>query len=214
MRSWLPDDLHDGLLQALDLAIAEAGMRLAAQTGAAVDLAVTAVDALAPGALALHLADSDLGGARQPLRAAVQEWRSRPSDFDTELALVLADGDAAMLVRTLLGIAPATGAPLDAMESDALAEVANALLNTTMETLAHLARRAVVGSLPQLRDGTAAELFGDDPAGRAALVARVSLGVAGRRLSARLVLRMPRPALESACDRWRADVQQPVTGAA
>lgn len=214
MRSPLYDDHHDGLLQALDLAMAEAGMRLAAQTGAAIDLAVVAVGRTGAGALALQVADAELGGARQPLRAVLQSFRSRTGDLDAELALVMADTDAHVLVRHLLGApAPAT-TPLDGLESEAFAEIGNGLLNAAMDTLAHLAQRATVGALPALREGTAAELFPHDPpaagsVATAALVARLVLGVGGRRLPGQLVVRAGAAALDAACEHARFGGLQP-----
>jgi hypothetical protein len=209
------DELHDGLLQALDLAMAEAGMRLAAQTGASIDLAVAAVTRCGPGALALHLADADLGGARQPMRAVVQGFRSRSGDLDAEVALVMADTDAHALVRQLLGVSAPATTPLDSLEHDAFAEIGNTLLNAAMDTLGHLAQRPTVGGLPCQREGVAHDLFHDDAAGagvpaRAALTARLVLGVGGRRLPGQLVVRLPAGALDAACERSLMHGLQPV----
>lgn len=214
MRSPLFDDIHDSLLQALDLAMAEAGMRLAAQTGAAIDLAVVALRRASPGTLALQLADAELGGARQPLRAVLQAFRSRPADLDADLALVLADTDAHALVRQLLGTSAPSTNPLDSLEHDALAEIGNVLLNAAMDTLGHLAARTTVGGLPRQREGVATELFPDDPpspaaGARAALIARLVVGIGGRRLPGQLVVRLPPAALDAACERLRVHGLQP-----
>ena len=79
-------------------------------------------------------------------------------DFTTEALLVFADSDSLKLVRMMVG-ADLPAEELAALRQDALGEMGNIVLNAVISNLSTSLSLPLEGSIPQVSNTTAAQLF-------------------------------------------------------
>lgn len=188
----LDEDTRDALAETFNMALGEASAQFAELVGEEIELSVPVVDLVPRENLVARLVDSDGLGPRTALCRIAQTFRSRQADLDTQAVLIFTEQGSLEIVRRLLGDAHAEVEGLNEIEQDALGEIGNIVINSCMNSLAHIFDREMVGTLPDVRTGMAGDLFGRaESAGHSAtLFARISMRMSSRRISGHVLFIM------------------------
>lgn len=188
----LDDDTRDALAETFNMALGEASAQFADMVGEEIELSVPMVELVSRESLVARLVDSDGLGARTALCRITQSFRSRESDIETQAVLLFPEQGSLEIVRRMLGDLHGELGGLNEIEQDALGEIGNIMINSCMNSLAHVFDREMMGTLPEVRTGVARELFTGPGMGEndAVLLARISMRMANRRIAGHVLFIM------------------------
>ena len=192
----LDDDMRDALAETFNMALGEASAQFAELVNEEIELSVPSVELVHRRELVAHIDGPDSGLERTPLCRIAQDFRSLQSDIDTHAVLLFPERGSLEIVRRMLGD-DVSDERLNELEQDALGEIGNIIINSCMNSLAHIFDREMTGSLPDVRTGLACDLFapgdGDDGA---VLLARIGMRMATRRISGHVIFMMDMNSLQ------------------
>lgn len=158
----LDDETLDALAETFNLALGEASVQFAELVQQEIELSVPEVDIVPLKGLASALqrchSACGPGTAPQPLCRIAQSFRSTQSDIRADAMLVFPEKASLEIVRQMLGSSDAAEHVTE-IEQDALAEIGNIIINSCMNSLAHIYGREMLGSLPDVRTGRTDDLF-------------------------------------------------------
>lgn len=189
----LDDDMRDALAETFNLALGEASTQFAELVGEEIELSVPSVELVPRQALLAHIAAAHDSGT---LCRIAQDFTSRQADIRTQAVLLFPERASLEVVRHMLGEHYGSERSNE-IEQDALAEVGNIIINSCMNSLAHIFDREMTGSLPEVRTGYASELFDRSVADDGAvLLARIGMRTAAQHIEGKVIFMMDLPSLK------------------
>ncbi len=192
----LDDDTRDALAEAFNMALGEAAEQFAELVNEEIELSVPSVELVSRNTLVSRLEVAECTGHKTSLCRIAQRFACESGEIDTTAILLFPESGSLEIVRQMLGDDIA-GDKLNELEQDALAEIGNIIINSCMNSLAHIFEREMNGSLPDVRTGPASELFvseGKDE--NAILLARIGMRMATRKVSGHVIFMMDLPSLQ------------------
>lgn len=192
----LDEELRDALGETFNMALGEASVQFAELVNEEIELTVPMVELVPRGALVARIEDNGYGGERTTLCRIAQDFTSVQSDISTRAVLLFPERGSLEIVRRMLGD-EISDEKINEIEADALGEIGNIIINSCMNSLAHIFGREMTGSLPDVRTGLAEDLFGaDDTRQGAVLLARIGMRMATRRISGHVIFMMDMQSLQ------------------
>ncbi len=186
----LDEDIRDALAETFNMALGEASVQFAELVQEEIELAVPQVQLVPRHALLAHLEADSPSTDNASLCRIAQHFQSRSSDIATEAVLLFPERGSLEIVRQMLGD-DISDERLNEIEQDALGEIGNIIINSCMNSLAHIFDREMTGSLPEVRTGSAAELFGATPVqDGAVLLAHIRMRMATKRITGQVIFIM------------------------
>jgi chemotaxis protein CheC len=192
----LDEDTRDALAEAFNMALGEAAEQFAELVNEEIELTVPFVELVTRSEL-VHKLDGDEASAHRASLCRIAQRFACPSrEIDTTAILLFPESGCLEIVRHMLGEG-VNDERLNELEQDALAEIGNIIINSCMNSLAHVFEREMTGSLPEVRTGPASELFAhDDQAEHSVLLARIGMRMATRKISGHVIFMMDLPSLQ------------------
>lgn len=192
----LDEDTRDALAEAFNMALGEASEQFAELMNEEIELSVPSVELVARSALVLKLDGDEATGHKASLCRIAQRFACPGREIDTTAILLFPESGSLEIVRHMLGEG-ISDEKLNELEQDALAEIGNIIINSCMNSLAHVFEREMTGSLPEVRVGPASELFADEgPVENSVLLARIGMRMATRKISGHVIFMMDLPSLQ------------------
>ena len=137
-----------------------------------------------------------IGGDWPMLCRIAQDFSSVQADISTRAVLLFPERSSLEIVRRMLGDEVSED-KINEIEADALGEIGNIIINSCMNSLAHIFGREMTGTLPDVRTGKAEELFGREEGDESAvLLARIGMRMATRRISGHVIFMMDMQSLQ------------------
>ena len=192
----LDEDTRDALAEAFNMALGEASQQFAELVNEEIELSVPSVELVSRSALVDKLGASGSDGERTSLCRIAQRFACAKREIDTTAILLFPEAGSLEIVRQMLGEDMA-GDRQNELEQDALAEIGNIIINSCMNSLAHIFEREMTGSLPDVRTGPAQDLFASDGKDEGAiLLARIGMRMSTRKVSGHVIFMMDLPSLQ------------------
>lgn len=210
----LDDDIRDALAETFNIALGNASAQFAELVNEEIELSVPDVELVEHHLLVARIEASNDDGARGDLCRISQDFQSSQGDIATQAILLFPERGSLEIVRRMLGDT-VSAESLNELEQDALGEIGNIIINSCMNSLAHIFDREMTGTLPEVRTGIAQELFGmHTPAGshhetravkaqNAVLLARIGMRMASRSISGHVVFMMDIHSLQRSIEQIR-----------
>jgi len=192
----LEEDTRDALAEAFNMALGEASEQFAELMNEEIELTVPSVELVSRRALVITLEGDASTAQRASLCRIAQRFACPSREIDTTALLLFPEAGSLEIVRYMLGESVADD-KLNELEQDALAEVGNIIINSCMNSLAHIFDREMTGSLPEVKIGPAAELLTHaGPQDDSVLLARIGMRMATRKISGHVIFMMDLPSLQ------------------
>ena len=186
----------DALSEAFNLALGEAAATFASLVREEIELSAPTVEIISREALSTRLEKAQSDNHSNRLCSIDQRFHSADG-FDSEALLLFPEQGSLEIVRRMLGDSSPSAEQISELEQDALAEVGNIIINSCMNSLAHIFGREMTGTLPDVRTGKAEELFGREEGDESAvLLARIGMRMATRRISGHVIFMMDMQSLQ------------------
>lgn len=192
----LDEEIRDALAETFNMALGEASAQFADLVNEEIGLSVPDVELLRRSELVRRIDAPGESGEHALLCRISQAFVSKQADIDALAMLLFPQRGSLEIVRRMLG-EDVSAERLSELEQDALGEIGNIIINSCMNSLAHIFDREMKGSLPEVRNGSASELFatsGDDE--DAVLLARIGMRMASKRISGHVIFMMDLPSLQ------------------
>lgn len=192
----LDEDTRDALAEAFNMALGEASAQFAELMNEEIELSVPSVELVPRSALVAKLDGDEASGQRASLCRIAQRFICRTREIDTTAILLFPETGSLEIVRHMLGEG-VSEEKLNELEQDALAEIGNIIINSCMNSLAHIFEREMTGSLPEVKTGPASELFSfDGEQESSVLLARIGMRMATRKIGGHVIFMMDLPSLQ------------------
>lgn len=192
---------RDALAETFNLALGEAVGTLSEMVHDEVWMSVPGVELLTRGELVERLGGAD----GEVLSSISQKLRGPDRRFSADACLLFSHVSHVELVRKLLADETAgVDGGLSDLAQDALAEVANLIINAFLGTVAEMSGVDLVGSLPHTRQGRAHALVPVVPDGQRVLSAKIGITVLGRPINGVVVLTLGDASLAWLLERVRS----------
>lgn len=204
MTPVLSDLERDALGEAFNLALGEAAASFADLVREEVKITVPDVELLTRDELAQRLRTASLPGLGNRLCSISQSFHDGARTLNTESLLLFAESGSLEVVRRMLGEADMPLEQVTELEQDALGEIGNIIINSCMGTLSQIFGTELLGSLPEVSQVTAAELFSDKTTGEIVLVVRIGLSLSSTDVTGYVLFLMDLPALDQVIGKVRA----------
>lgn len=192
----LDEEIRDALAETFNMALGEASAQFADLVNEEIDLAVPDVELVHRNELVRRFNDPDDVTEHPVMCRISQAFVSKQADIGTLAMLLFPERGSLEIVRRMLG-EDVSAERLTELEQDALGEIGNIIINSCMNSLAHIFDREMKGSLPEVRSGPVDELFpstGNDDI--AVLLARIGMRMASKRISGHVIFIMDIPSLQ------------------
>lgn len=187
---------RDALGEAFNMALGEAAASFADLVQEEITLTVPAVDLLAREELAARLAALQLPGLAERLTAISQTFHSQDRLLNTEALLLFGEQGSLEVVRRMLGQHDMPLEHITELEQDALGEVGNIIINSCMNTLSGIFGTEMIGSLPDVLQASADNLFDGHQAGQVVLMVRIGMGLQSQDVTGYVLFLMDLPSLD------------------
>lgn len=183
---------HDALTELVNIGVSRAASSLRNMVGEQVTLAVPSVEVVSRKAAATLIHERESG----ELVAVRQDF---DGVFSGRALLIFPESNSLALVRAVTGDEMAAEDVL-AMETEALAETGNVVLNGCLATMANMLKRPLTMSLPQVIRGDSDLFFelsarGDDHG--VVLFLYINFSISGRDIRGYIAMLMDLPSLEA-----------------
>jgi chemotaxis protein CheC len=194
----LDDDIRDALAETFNMALGEASVQFAELVNEEIELSVPQVELVSRATLVQRIdSDAATDDEHAALCRIAQDFSSDQSDIDTRAILLFPEKGSLEIVRRMLGDTGISDERLNELEQDALGEIGNIIINSCMNSLAHVFDREMSGTLPEVRVGPSNELFAALPGDETAvLLARIGMRMATRRISGHVIFMMDMASLQ------------------
>lgn len=196
MQPCLDELESDALGEAFNMALGEAAASFADLVREEITITVPSVQLLARSELSQRLADMALPGLSERLTTISQNFHSRDELLSTEALLLFGERGGLEIVRRMLGETDMPLEQITEMEQDALGEVGNIIINSCMSTLATIFGTEMLGTLPDVSQASAEELFDARRAGEVVLMVRIGMGLRSLDITGYVLFLMDMPSLE------------------
>jgi len=198
------DELEsDALGEAFNMALGEAAASFAELVNEEITITVPNVELMAREALSQRLAALDLPGLGERLTAISQNFHSSDRKLSTEALLLFGERGGLEIVRRMLGETDMPLEQITELEQDALGEVGNIIINSCMSTLASIFGSEMQGTLPDVSQPRADQLFGAHSAGEVVLMVRIGMGLRSLDITGYVLFLMDLPSLTHVVARVR-----------
>jgi chemotaxis protein CheC len=187
---------RDALGEAFNMALGEAAASFADLVQEEITLSVPSVDLLARQELAERLAALQLPGLAERLTAISQNFHSQDRLLNTEALLLFGEQGSLEIVRRMLGQHDMPLEHITELEQDALGEVGNIIINSCMNTLSGIFGTEMIGSLPDVLQASADNLFDGHQAGQVVLMVRIGMGLQSHDITGYVLFLMDLPSLD------------------
>ncbi len=187
---------RDALGEAFNMALGEAAASFAELVQEEITLSVPSVDLLARQELAERLAALQLPGLAERLTAISQNFHSQDRLLNTEALLLFGEQGSLEIVRRMLGQHDMPLEHITELEQDALGEVGNIIINSCMNTLSGIFGTEMIGSLPDVLQASADNLFDGHQAGQVVLMVRIGMGLQSHDITGYVLFLMDLPSLD------------------
>jgi chemotaxis protein CheC len=187
---------RDALGEAFNMALGEAAASFADLVQEEITLSVPSVDLLARQELAERLAALELPGLAERLTAISQNFHSQDRLLNTEALLLFGEQGSLEIVRRMLGQHDMPLEHITELEQDALGEVGNIIINSCMNTLSGIFGTEMIGSLPDVLQASADNLFDGHQAGQVVLMVRIGMGLQSHDIAGYVLFLMDLPSLD------------------
>ncbi len=187
---------RDALGEAFNMALGEAAASFAELVQEEITLSVPSVDLLARQELAERLAALELPGLAERLTAISQNFHSQDRLLNTEALLLFGEQGSLEIVRRMLGQHDMPLEHITELEQDALGEVGNIIINSCMNTLSGIFGTEMIGSLPDVLQASADNLFDGHQAGQVVLMVRIGMGLQSHDIAGYVLFLMDLPSLD------------------
>jgi chemotaxis protein CheC len=187
---------RDALGEAFNMALGEAAASFADLVQEEITLSVPSVDLLARQELAERLAALELPGLAERLTAISQNFHSQDRLLNTEALLLFGEQGSLEIVRRMLGQHDMPLEHITELEQDALGEVGNIIINSCMNTLSGIFGTEMIGSLPDVLQASADNLFDGHQAGQVVLMVRIGMGLQSHDITGYVLFLMDLPSLD------------------
>ena len=187
---------RDALGEAFNMALGEAAASFADLVQEEITLSVPSVDLLARQELAERLAALQLPGLAERLTAISQNFHSQDRQLNTEALLLFGEQGSLEIVRRMLGQHDMPLEHITELEQDALGEVGNIIINSCMNTLSGIFGTEMIGSLPDVLQASADNLFDGHQAGQVVLMVRIGMGLQSHDITGYVLFLMDLPSLD------------------
>jgi chemotaxis protein CheC len=187
---------RDALGEAFNMALGEAAASFADLVQEEITLSVPSVDLLARQELAERLAALQLPGLAERLTAISQNFHSQDRLLNTEALLLFGEQGSLEIVRRMLGQHDMPLEHITELEQDALGEVGNIIINSCMNTLSGIFGTEMIGSLPDVLQASADNLFDGHQAGQVVLMVRIGMGLQSHDITGYVLFLMDMPSLD------------------
>lgn len=196
----LDDDTRDALAEAFNLALGEAAASFADIVHEEIQMTVPVVELLPRAELVRQLQGLPRDSASAKLCSIAQRFDRQQGGLSTEAMLLFPEHGSLEIVRRMLGDSSPAAEQISELEQDALAEVGNIIINSCMNSLAHIFDTELIGTLPGVRSAEPQELFGDHAASDMVLMARIGMNMLTQEISGYVLFLMELSALESSIE--------------
>lgn len=200
----LDDDTRDALAEAFNLALGEAAASFAEIVQEEIQMTVPVVQLLPRTELVQHLQGLPREGASSKLCSIAQRFDRQQGGLSTEAILLFPEHGSLEIVRRMLGDSSPAAEQISELEQDALAEVGNIIINSCMNSLAHIFDAEMIGTLPGVRSAEPQDLFADHPGNEMVLMARIGMNMLTQQISGYVLFLMELSALETSIERIRS----------
>lgn len=192
----LDDEVRDALAETFNMALGGAAEQFAELVNEEIELTVPQVELVHHDELVARIAQDTPGQSAAALCRISQDFQSSRADITTQAVLLFPERGSLEIVRRMLGDT-VSAERLTELEQDALGEIGNIIINSCMNSLAHIFDREMTGTLPVVRSGSAEDLFAAAPDDDAAiLLARIGMRLASRSVSGYVIFLMDLPSLQ------------------
>ena len=183
---------HDALTELVNIGVSRAAASLRNMVGEQVTLSVPSVEVVSRKAAAILIHEREAG----ELVAVRQDFEGA---FSGRALLIFPQSNSLALVKAVTGDELAA-VEVEAMESEALSETGNVVLNGCLATMANMLRRPLTMSLPQVLRGDGALFFElaertDDNG--VVLFLYINFSISGRDIRGYIAMLMDLPSLEA-----------------
>ena len=194
---------RDALGEAFNMALGEAASSFADLVHEEITITVPSVELLARSELTQRLTAMELPGLSERLTAISQNFHSGDAALNTEALLLFGERGSLEIVRRMLGESDMPLEDITELEQDALGEVGNIIINSCMGTLSSIFATEMIGTLPDVTQASADQLFGDEKAGEVVLMVRIGMGLQSQDITGYVLFLMDLPSLDEVVSRVR-----------
>ena len=201
----LDEDTSDALAEAFNLALGEAAASFAEIVQEEIVMTVPVVELLPRTELVsrLQLLPREGSSPGGKLCSIAQRFDRQQGGLSTEAILLFPEHGSLEIVRRMLGVSSPSAEQISELEQDALAEVGNIIINSCMNSLAHIFDAEMIGTLPGVRSAEPQELFASHPGNEMVLMARIGMNMLAQQISGYVLFLMELSALETGIERIR-----------
>ncbi|MFY7867652.1 chemotaxis protein CheC [Roseateles sp.] len=196
MSTLLGELERDALGEAFNIALGGAAASFADLVNEEVGITVPEVELLRRQDLAARLSNVSLPGLSERLCSITQSFHNVDESLSTETLLLFAEQGGLEIVRRMLGEVDMPLEQITELEQDALGEIGNIIINSCMCTLSEIFESELIGSLPEVTQSSAAELFQGSETGDMVLMARIGLSMSSQNVTGYVLFLMDMPSLE------------------
>jgi len=186
---------RDALTEIVNIGVSRAASSLRKMVGHEVHLSVPSIEIVSQRRAARLIGERELEG----LVAIRQDFEGA---FAGRALLIFPEANSLELVRAVTGDALTADEVLD-METEALAETGNVILNSCLATMANMLKRSLTMTIPEVLRGDGATLFEIDEAGHSdglVLFLYIDFAVRQRDIRGYIAMLMDLPALATLRD--------------
>jgi chemotaxis protein CheC len=194
---------RDALGEAFNMALGEAASSFADLVHEEITITVPSVELLARSELTQRLMGMELPGLSERLTTISQNFHSGDALLNTEALLLFGERGSLEIVRRMLGEADMPLEDITELEQDALGEVGNIIINSCMSTLSSIFGTEMIGTLPDVTQASADQLFHEEHAGDVVLMVRIGMGMQSQDVTGYVLFLMDLPSLEEVVSRVR-----------
>jgi chemotaxis protein CheC len=201
----LDEDTSDALAEAFNLALGEAAASFAEIVQEEIVMTVPVVELLPRTELVsrLQLLPREGSSPGGKLCSIAQRFDRQQGGLSTEALLLFGEQGSLEIVRRMLGQHDMPLEHITELEQDALGEVGNIIINSCMNTLSGIFGTEMIGSLPDVLQASADNLFDGHQAGQVVLMVRIGMGLQSHDITGYVLFLMDMPSLQTGIEQIR-----------